>query len=1057
MKKFSNHWLLEISKYSEVNNINKLCLNRIILFFQQNGLFETTEKKYSAKKIAEVFGQNKEVFRRINVLLDLLLHNNIINQEKSGFSLIESPEYQQQAEPFLNQEIFDICSEIIDSNLDKLKTGADFLPLDKIHADKISSKLNISNEMMEKVVLFTVQVNIEKAQKPNLSIFCYGNFSLSFFAELDILCEKYNVKCKFYYDAETENIGNTKFQNLEIIEQRFLADTTKNNEIKHSIDIFISKHLLFDYSNVNVLISSLKNYLKPSGVIISEEAFGLSPFHAITLPLDSIENGMKDDRNVFYSRDWEALLLPNSFIDINKFNITSSNELPVNICMAQNNESTVIESAIENIPTKTTNNEVPETKGNQSQKVDILELTNEIKTVLATMLEIPIDQLDMGNDLIELGMDSILAGELGAKISEKYNIKINPAIFFTINTGEKLVEVLYNDFLGAATTEECAVEVPQNEISEKVTTIQKGLIADDVREILAHLLEVPISEMDMTGDLVELGMDSILASELGAKVSEKYDIKLNPALFFTVNTGEKLVEALKDEYKIVDSSCLDVEPSEQKTNNEVPVKSITPQAESDNVNYKPIAIIGCSGKFPQSNNVTEFWNHFYNGEEALSDLPVERWKNSEFKNVKIGNKSATIKAGIMPNADSFDNAFFNISKQEALVIDPKQKLLLESVWHAIEDAGYKASELKESKTGVFVGFENNEYAEISQKVNQGYGAENATCMLANRISYFFDFKGNSVVTDAACASSLSAMHYAIQSLHLKENKIAVVSGVSVLYSPSPIKKGIESGWISPDGKCKPFDEFSTGWLVGESVASVILKPLDEAIRDNDNIYGIVKGSAISHCGKTNAIGVPNPKSIGENAKEAMYKAGVTYDQISYVETHGLGIKLIDAAEIEGLRGAFTGNNTKPTYIGSVTANYGNLEPVSGLAGVIKLLLSLKNKVIPKNINIDQLSSYINFSGTSFTIPKENVDWNQRAQDTPKLCAINNFGFGGVNCFFILEEAVNTRQEIPTNQESVFLLSAKNKNQLNEYCQKYLEFLGSHSNINMADLLFTLHT
>lgn len=519
---------------------------------------------------------------------------------------------------------------------------------------------------------------------------------------------------------------------------------------------------------------------------------------------------------------------------------------------------------------------------------------------------------------------------------------------------------------------------------------------------------------------------------------------------------------------------------------------------NNNNSNKDIAIIGASIRFPKSNELNEFWEQLLSKDCLITPIPRERFNKYTFSEESIRKLNFdNICGGFIDDVDCFDASFFNISPREAMFMDPQQRMAMELTWKAIEDAGYRASTIKGTKTGVFMGACNNDYTEIMEKEVKEIDAYMPTgtspAVISNRISYWFDFNGPSMTIDTACASSLVAIHQAVRSLQMEDCDCAIAGGVNLCWTPRRFIALSQSGMLSKDGKCKAFDENADGYVRSEGGGVLVLKPLDKAVEANDDIYAVIKGIGTNHGGRTNSLTITNPKAHAELLTEVYEKAGISPDTVSYIETHGPGTPLGDPIEIHGLKTAFDtlgklfDKDLKHHHcgLGSVKTNIGHLEAAAGIAGIIKVIISMKHQTLPASINFKKLNPVINLSKSPFYIVNETKPWEKIQGDGnscyPRRAGVSSFGFGGSNSHIILEEydkgckegnkAYNELVDNNIIEDLIFIpLSAKNTKSLNNYVQNLMNYLKglcvrfsndgekpSELNNRLKDIAYTLQT
>jgi acyl transferase domain-containing protein/acyl-CoA synthetase (AMP-forming)/AMP-acid ligase II/aryl carrier-like protein len=591
-------------------------------------------------------------------------------------------------------------------------------------------------------------------------------------------------------------------------------------------------------------------------------------------------------------------------------------------------------------------------------------------------------------------------------------------------------------------------------------------IQQDISHSVATLLKIPINAINTTKTLTELGFDSITFKELSTSLEKYYDIELNPAIFFTHTSIQTISNYLWKTHSANIALKYSVR-EEKKSTEELPTH---PLFKNNQLMKEPIAIIGMQGYFPQSDDLTSFWNNLENSRDLITEIPPNRWGQEEYY---IPEKSHYKWGGFLNDITKFDADFFNISAREANLMDPQQRLLLEVTWKTLEDAGYDPFGLSGRKVGIFIGTEFNDYQMLiraQQKIFHGHVATgNSHAILANRISYFFNLNGPSETTDTACSSSLIALHRAIVSLQQGECTVAIAGGVSLIIDPYTYITTAKMNVLSSDGHCKTFDKSANGYVKGEGVATVMLKPLSQAKQDGDFIYGIIKGSAVNHGGKAQSITAPNASAQTKLLIDAYTQANIDPHTVTYIEAHGTGTELGDPIEIEGLKNAFntlchtTNYPQKFCGLGSVKTQIGHLEPASGIASVIKVLLAMHHEKIPGNLHLNTVNPYIDLTHSPFYLVNKTQPWerilDQEGNLIPFRAGVSSFGFGGTNAHIVLEEFAQHKQNASLHKPSYLLtLSAKREASLK---QKIIDLhawlMTDPSNLSLEDLSFTLNT
>lgn len=433
---------------------------------------------------------------------------------------------------------------------------------------------------------------------------------------------------------------------------------------------------------------------------------------------------------------------------------------------------------------------------------------------------------------------------------------------------------------------------------------------------------------------------------------------------------------------------------------------------------EPLAIVGVGCRFPGGADTPEaFWHLLRAGTDTLSAVPPDRWDASRFTDSDPGVPGTTVsgEAGFLSQPiDLFDAEFFGVSPREAACLDPQQRLLLEVTWEALEDAGIPADALAGSRTGVYVGgFTTDSLLHQLGESNRDHispqTATSATLgMLANRVSYLFDFVGPSITIDTACSSSLVALNYACRDLWQSECDLALAAGVNVMLKPEYAIAMAKGSFLAADSRSKAFDARANGYARGEGAGTVVLKRLNAALDAGDRIYALIRGTGVNQDGRTSGITVPNPAAQEALIRRVFAQFAIDPGHVTYVEAHGTGTPVGDPIETHAL-GAVFGPSRKgadPCPIGSVKANIGHLEAAAGIAGTIKAALMLSKRAIPPQILIQDLNPGIPFDRLGLRVPLETEPLSRNGG--PACISVNSFGFGGTNAHAVLGEAPQPR-------------------------------------------------
>ena len=493
-----------------------------------------------------------------------------------------------------------------------------------------------------------------------------------------------------------------------------------------------------------------------------------------------------------------------------------------------------------------------------------------------------------------------------------------------------------------------------------------------------------------------------------------------------------------------------------------------------------IAIIGVSGRYPGARDTGEFWRNLRDGKDCITEIPKERWDHSLYfsEDKNLPGKTYSKWGGFLEGVDQFDPLFFNISPVEAEIMEPQERLFLECVYETLEDAGYSRPDLGGCNTGVYVGVMYEEYQLYgAQEQIQGrpLALSGNPSSIANRVSYFCNFHGPSLAIDTMCSSALMAIHLACQNLQRGGCELAIAGGVNVSIHPNKFLMLAQGKFASSKGRCESFGEGGDGYVPGEGVGAVLLKPLAKAVADRDHIYGVIKGTAVNHGGKTNGYTVPNPNAQAAVIGQALKEAGIDPRTISYIEAHGTGTSLGDPIEITGLTKAFRDYTTDNQFcaIGSVKSNIGHCESAAGIAGVTKVLLQLKNGQLVPSLHSEVLNSNIDFNNTPFVVQHALTEWKRPViggRELPRRAGVSSFGAGGSNAHIVIEEYMPEETDRPSmimnaadpavtaaQEPAVIVLSAKSEEQLREQVRRLLAALneGRFTDADLVNIAYTL--
>ncbi|MFK3789065.1 amino acid adenylation domain-containing protein [Pseudomonas piscis] len=597
--------------------------------------------------------------------------------------------------------------------------------------------------------------------------------------------------------------------------------------------------------------------------------------------------------------------------------------------------------------------------------------------------------------------------------------------------------------------------------------LKAGMI-DHLKQVIGGLFKIAPQEIDAREALETYGIDSILVVQLTNLLRDQLD-GVSSTLFFEYQTVEALaghfVATQKERLKSLlgvdqaapppapaaGTSGQPIIPGKSRFASPPPVQPPSGRPGTD------VAIVGLAGRYANSANVRELWQHLKNASNCISQVPRERWDWRQYFDQVPGTPGRiyTPWGGFIHEIDKFDPLFFHISPREALKMDPQERLFLEEAYQCIGDAGYTPARLAEGqRVGVFVGV-----------MNGTYNRQSSYWSVANRVSYQFNFQGPSLAVDTACSSSLTAIHLALDSLHSGVSDCALVGGVSLLVDPVHYMGLSEMQMLSTGQRCKAFGADADGFVAGEGVGALLLKPLARAEADGDRIYGVIKGSMLNAGGKTNGYTVPNPLAQARLVSDSLARAGVDPSSVSYVEAHGTGTALGDPIEIAGLARAFNAGagtaRAQHCAIGSIKSNIGHCESAAGIAGITKVLLQLQHRQLVPSLHADAPNPEIDFAATPFRVQKTLAEWPQAQVEVggvlkaaPRIATVSSFGAGGANAHLVIQEYQEQRPRpamvVDEQRPAIILLSAKSREQLLQQARSLLDEL-THEAVQGAGL------
>ncbi len=849
-----------------------------------------------------------------------------------------------------------------------------------------------------------------------------------------------------------------------------------------SFDVVIGANVVHATPNISKTIHNIKGVLKESGKLILNELVQKDFFFTLTFGmLESWWNYNDDDIRVkgspcLTNQKWKTVLSETGFKKIQSY--PEEKGLTQQLIIAESNG----EFRLPPIKEQKIQNSLVVEEIKEFEMDDYLsEVTSIVRRIAAELIKLPVSELIVDEPFTAVGYDSILIGQLTEKVNKELAVEIQPTDLFNYPSVQTLSEHIIKDHTGwkeiietkeafqkeekltTVNEENHSIEQTKESLKEtKEFEIEDYLseVISIVRRIAAELIKLPVSELIVDEPFTAVGYDSILIGQLTEKVNEELAVEVQPTDLFNYPSVQTLSEHIIKDHTGW-KEIIETKEAFQKKDKPTTVNEENHSIEQTKKTYndsEDIAIVGMSGAYGGASNLEEYWNALRNGNSLITEVPKDRWDiGTHYSPIKEEGKTYSKWGGFLKDIDKFDPGFFKISGKEAKNMDPQQRFFLKHCWHALEDANITSNKVSNGKVGVYVGVGNGDYFLGAKDKNTSvfWGLSNS--ILAARISYYLNLKGPALAVNSACSSSLVALDLACKSLQNKSIDLGICGGVNIGTTPMFYKMASQIDMLSNTGQCYTFDERANGFVPGEGGGAVIVKRLEDAKRDGDHIYAVVKGILTNQDGATNGIFAPS--ALSQEALETRvyetYK--INPETISYVEAHGTGTKLGDPIEVQSLIKSFRAKTEKKNYcgIGSVKTNIGHTLHAAGLAGLHKVVLALQHKQIPPSLNYKKANPLIDFDNSPFYVNTELKNWNNYIGDK-RRASISSFGFSGTNAHAVIEEYINLTENPNDDDTNVIVpISAKNKEGLQKYCEKVFDHIEKNrATVSLKALAYT---
>ncbi|WP_195910490.1 beta-ketoacyl synthase N-terminal-like domain-containing protein [Solemya velum gill symbiont] len=815
------------------------------------------------------------------------------------------------------------------------------------------------------------------------------------------------------------NKARRRFADYPFVEYK-ICNIEKPHAFEETFDVVIATNVIHATSDLPETLRQVRRLLRDDGVFVLNEITSCQDYATLTFGLTDgwwlSQDAYRIPNSPLLSGDsWRRLIVQAGFQDVDAHG-GEDQQVIVGFAGADIQQRRAPQNSAQEeevSPIEPSQGSAAAQTASQDGVASQASIEAFFQQVIAEVLQFDPSEIERDMPFSEMGVDSLISMELLKPIKDKTGY-LPATILFEYPTIRQLAEHILTAGLAWREIEVSAepVAVP---VVEKTPLRRDSLaeIMNQVRAVIADTMMMDPEDVEADTPFQEYGVDSIISLELIHPLKEIFGYQPATVLFeypslrqlaeylaTTVATSSS-DEATPDSTPAqssetgqhADSSGADEPARDAQSFSDAPEKSLWRQGD--------IAIIGMSARLPKAQDVGRFWENLRQGRDCTDVIPAERWKQEGFLTDAPlnGRGSYTNRGAFIDDVDAFDHVFFNLTPNEAARMDPQERIMLEQTYRSMLDAGYTRKQWAGSDTAVFVGVMNGDYAWHSPVETSTAPATSLFWSMANRASYFFDWRGPSMAVDTACSASLTALHLACQALKNGDCEQAVVGGVNLITHPRHYEQLCGLHMLSRSEQCKPFGANADGFVDGEGVICLAMKRAEDAIRDNDRVYAFIKGSAINAGGRSNGYTAPNPEAQASLISKALQAAGVTPQEVGYVEAHGTGTELGDPIELRALSKSYGAAAPQSIRLGSVKSNVGHLESAAGLCGVLKAVLQMRHGEWVPSLHAEQLNPHLDFTQTPFLLNRDRCEWDAAA---PRVSAVSSFGAGGGNAHVVIQ-------------------------------------------------------